>query len=341
MPLLVTRWGVAGYGEWVTLTALASYITYANVGVPGAVRADLALSYGLGGHERMRQSFQSCMLLITGTGALFTAAFLALVNLAPLGWITRGHFLAPSDAASSPASWLSRSPMSLVVGVFSAVLSAVGRYGYAGFVESNRQSGGVHRPGRHGGGHADEPGVGLHDLSRRHGRCSSGVLIGVVQRDVPWVLAGPWGFHRAAMRRLFKPMLGVLATSFGYYSLSFQAPRVILGLVAGPTAVAVYAVTAMLMRVVRMPIDIIAHSPTVELSLAHGAGEPERARAILGATMRTCLWIAICLIPFVVLFGPFVVDVWTLIGCTSPSPCWPSPPSPPRCSPSPCRLRRR
>ena len=309
VPLLVTRWGAAGYGEWVTLTALASYITYANVGVPGAVRADLALAYGDGGHKRMRESFQTCLFLMSATGLIAMAVFVGLINLAPLGWIVRGTVLSPQDAAFIASVLAVQMALLLVLGVFQATLSAVGRYGYVGFLESNRQAGefvgllvivGLLHKGPAIACMIYPATMALH----------LGVLIGRVQADAPWVLQGPWRFHRSAMQRLLKPMLGVLATSFGYYSLSFQAPRVILGIVAGPTAVAVYAVTAMLMRLIRMPIDIVAHSPTVELSLAYGAGERQRARNILNGAMRSCLWIALCMIPFVVLFGPFVVDVW-------------------------------
>ena len=310
VPLLVTRWGAAGYGEWVTLTALASYITYANVGVPGAVRADLALAYGEGGHERMREAFQTCLLLITITGLLVTAGFVALVNAAPLGWIVRGSALSVHDAAFIASVLAIQVAMSLVLGVFQAALSAVGRYGYVGFLESNRQA-------------AEFIGLLLIvGLLRKSPTVACmiypatmalhlGVLIGRVQIDAPWVLQGPWRFHRSAMQRLWRPMLGVLATSFGYYSLSFQAPRVILGIVAGPTAVAVYAVTSMLMRIVRMPIDIVAHTPSVELSMAHGSGERQRARNILSGSMRSCFWIALCMIPFILLFGPTAVDIWT------------------------------
>ena len=310
VPLLVTRWGAAGYGEWVTLTALASYISYANVGVPGAVRADLALAYGDGGHARMRESFQTCLLLMSATGFIAMAGFIGLINLAPLGWIVRGSALSPQDAAFIAGVFAVQMLLLLVLGVFQAALSAVGRYGYVGFLESNRQAaefigllvivGGLHKG----------PAIACMIYPATMA-LHLGVLIGRVQADAPWVLEGPWRFHRSAMQRLFKPMLGVLATSFGYYGLSFQAPRVILGLVAGPTAVAVYAVTAMLMRVIRMPIDIVAHSPSVELSLAYGAGERQRARNILSGAMRSCLWIALFMVPFILLFGPFVVDVWT------------------------------
>ena len=272
----------------------------------GAVRADLALAYGEGGHERMREAFQTCLLLITGTGLPVTAGFVALVNGAPLGWIGRGSALSAGDAAFIASVLAVQIAMSLVLGVFQAALSAVGRYGYVGFLESNRQA-------------AEFIGllvtVGLLRKSPVIAcliypvtmALHLGVLIGRVQIDAPWVLQGPWRFHRTAMQRLWKPMLGVLATSFGYYSLSFQAPRVILGIVAGPTAVAVYAVTAMLMRIVRMPIDIVAHTPSVELSMAYGSGERQRARNILSGAMRSCFWIALCMIPFILLFGPTAV----------------------------------
>ena len=137
------------------------------------------------------------------------------------------------------------------------------------------------------------------------------VLTGVVLRCAPWVLRAPWRFDRSVLRRLSHPMMGVLASSFGYYGMIVQAPRIMLGAVLGPTAVAIFSVTTMLMRIVRMPIDVVAHSPTVELSLAHGEGDSERARAILANAMRLCFWLAVALIPVVLVAGPAVVHVWT------------------------------
>ncbi len=310
VPVFITRWGAAGYGEWVALSALALYINYANVGVPGAVKADMALAYGEGGHDRMRRSFQTCLTLMVVLGGLAATAFIAAIHFLPFRYILKPQYMTLGEAATVATVFAVQIGLTLVIGVLEASLSSVGRYGLSDFISSNRQvveftlmllAVGIlgWRPGSACLIYLATTGIHLI------------VLAIAVLRAAPWVWRGPWTFQGSVLRRLSHPMLGVLASSFGYYGMIVQAPRIMLGAVLGPTAVATFAVTAMLMRIVRMPIDVVAHSPTVELSLAHGEGDGERARVLLGNAMRVSFWIAIVLIPVVLVVGPTIVHLWT------------------------------
>jgi O-antigen/teichoic acid export membrane protein len=93
--------------------------------------------------------------------------------------------------------------------------------------------------------------------------------------------------------------------------MTVQAPRIILASVVGPSAVALYSVTTMLMRMVRIPIDIPAHAATVELSMAVGKGDFEGARNLLQGTTRFSMWLALAAIPVVLVVGPTVTTLWT------------------------------
>ena len=310
VPVFITRWGAAGYGEWVALSALALYINYANVGVPGAVKADMALAYGEGGHERMRKSFQTCLLLMLLLGGLVVGGFLVSVHLLPISYILKAQYMSSTEIVAVASVFAVQIGLSLIIGVLEASLSSVGRYGLTDFISSNRQVTEFALMILAVGVLGWRPGTACL-IYLATSAVHLAVLATAVLRAAPWVYRGSWSLDTSVLRRLSHPMMGVLASSFGYYGMIVQAPRIMLGAVLGPTAVATFAVTTMLMRIVRMPIDVVAHSPTVELSLAHGEGDTERARMILGNAMRTSLWIAVALIPVVLVAGPTVVHLWT------------------------------
>jgi O-antigen/teichoic acid export membrane protein len=144
------------------------------------------------------------------------------------------------------------------------------------------------------------------------------VVTGYLWRFAPWLFARPLRLRTTVLRELVRPMFGVLAMTFGYVGMSVQAPRIIVAAVAGPVETALYVVASMMMRVVRIPIDLPAHAATVEISLAVGPGEMARGRELLSNTTRTCLWLALASIPFVVALGPLVSSVWTNGRVTTP-----------------------
>lgn len=309
VPVFLTRWGAAGYGEWVALTALASYLSYTNIGVPGAVRADMAMAHGRDDQRQMVESFQTSFVLV---GALSGAAgllFLAAMTFLPVGAFLKASFMSPTEAALVGAAIAVQVVLYICAGVMGAALSAVGKYALAGMLDSNRQLleflsivvlvGLLHlRPPA---------------LAIAYPAISLGYFIALVvmlKKHAPWLLAWPLRFRWPVLRRLLGPMFGVLGMTLGYYGMALQAPRVILAATLGPKAVAVYAVTVMMLRMVRIPIEVPAHSATVEISLAYGKGDVALARRLLLGTTRFCLWLALALIPFVLLFGPFIVRVW-------------------------------
>ena len=112
--------------------------------------------------------------------------------------------------------------------------------------------------------------------------------------------------------RLWQPLLGTFLLNFGYTGLIVQAPRLVLAAIVGPQAVASYAICTMLMRLVRIPIEVPAFSATVEISTAFGTGDLPLARRLIRDSTRFSLWTALLLIPAVVALGPSVVHLWSV-----------------------------
>lgn len=309
VPVLITRWGAGGYGEWLALTALTTYLAYTNVGVPGTVRSDMAMADGRGDRAAVIQSFQTCLALVGGIGLTAGLAFAAAIRFLPMGQILNASFLGADQVVFVLTVLAAQIIVYTTGNVVQAALSALGRYGLATFIDATRQLGEF---------------SGLLLMVGLFGaRPEQAVLAYLVTsslyflaqliclyRTAPDLFAG-LHLKKSVIGRLWRPMLGVLSMSLGYYGMTVQAPRIILSGVAGPSAVALYSVTTMLMRMVRIPIDIPAHAATVELSMAVGRGDYEGARGLLKGTTRFSMWLALAAIPFVVLAGPTVVTIWT------------------------------
>lgn len=310
VPILVVRWGAAGYGEWVALSALASYLTYTHLGVAGALRADMAAAFSQDDHQRMAEGFQTSLCLIAGFTIFAGAMFLIGAWIVPLdGWL-KVEFMSTREATMVASAFAVQTILLVFGAVVNAGLSSVGRYGLANFLDANRQM--------------VEFAAIFAIVAVGKGRpivaCAVYPITGIlyivalficIMRHAPWLLRTPWLPQRRVLARLFKPMLGIMGMSFGYYGMSIQAPRIILASTWGPASVAVLAIAMMLVRTVRLPIDIPAHSSTVEMSLAYGRGDMDAARRLVGATSSFSLWTTLVLVPGLTLLGPTVVKIWT------------------------------
>lgn len=309
VPVLITRWGAGGYGEWLALTALTTYLAYTNVGVPGTVRSDMAMADGRGDRTAVIESFQTCLALVAGVGLIAGLAFAVAIRFLPMGHILNASFMGPQQVAFVLTILAIQIIVYSTGNVVQAALSALGRYGLATFIDATRQLG-------------EFAGllvmVGLFKARPEQAvlvyLITSGLYfigqIACLYRTAPDLFNG-LHLRRSVFGRLWRPMLGVLSMSLGYYGMTVQAPRIILASVVGPSAVALYSVTTMLMRMVRIPIDIPAHAATVELSMAVGKGDFEGARKLLQGTTRFSMWLALAAIPVVLALGPTATTLWT------------------------------
>jgi O-antigen/teichoic acid export membrane protein len=127
----------------------------------------------------------------------------------------------------------------------------------------------------------------------------------------PWIVRSGAHLQLAALEPLWKPTLGSFLLSFGYTGLIVQAPRLIIATTMGPSFVAVYAVASMLLRLVRIPIEIPSFAATVEMSMAYGVGDTPLAQRMLLTASRFSVWIAVILIPLTVACGPLAVRIWS------------------------------
>jgi O-antigen/teichoic acid export membrane protein len=310
VPLLATRWGSGGYGEWLSLTAIASYISYSGIGLAPAARSDMTMEYVRGGVAGIRPAFQTAMLLIGSLSIITGSVFLSANALAPFAKNLNFHYITSGGSTAIVYAITLQIVLNLVNAVLFAAISATGRYSMTNAIEAARQTVefvvlaivvGIFK----------FPPTYAAWLYPTSAAIACGAAIISLQRFAPGLLTARWQPHLDVLRRLWRPMFGAFILNFGFNGLMVQAPRVVLAVVVGPTAVAAYAVAAMLLRLARIPMEIPSVSMLIELSLAYARGDMRLVRRMLQMSTRITFWISIVAAPILIIFGPDVVRVWS------------------------------
>ncbi len=309
VPILVTRWGAVGYGEWLSLTAVTSYLSYSGLGVAPAAGAEMAMNYARAGEDATRPVFQTALLLISALSVGAGVLLMSANAMTPFAGGLRLHFIGPAGATSILLAVTISAVVSLVNGVLTASIAAMGQYPLVNAINAVRQTGEFVALAGFVGLLRFPPSqsVWIYPLSAS---LTGIVALAIIGRRAPTLLTR-WAPHPGVLGQLWRPMLGAVMLSFGYNGLMVQAPRVLLAVTAGPVAVAAYAVAVMLMRIARMPMEVPGVSVMTELAMAWGRGDMAVARRLLGLATRLTFWLSVLLLPALVFLGPLTVSIWS------------------------------
>lgn len=122
LPLFLSRWDLATYGQWLVLSAVPSYLAMADVGMVTAAGNRMTMLMGEGDSVMANRVFQSVLVFMLGIGAIA----LPLVGLAVVVWPTQG---AASWAAKGTIGLLAAGiVVNLLGGLPEAVFRATQRY---------------------------------------------------------------------------------------------------------------------------------------------------------------------------------------------------------------------
>lgn len=310
VPVLVTGWGMASYGTWITLTSLASYLTYSAVGVAQVLRSDMAMNDSVGSDAAARASFQTVFAMVALTTTFALGTFLALLWLLPVRELFNISDLSVSDVRSIAAAMAFATVILLVSGTVSAGLAALGHYGMAQAIDATRTTIEFTSLAIAVGLFRAPPALAalIYPLSATLTLLFSTIAL---HRIAPY-LFNQVSLNIGILRRLMAPMAGSLLLSVGYTSLGIQAPRLIIAATLGPVQVAVFSLATMMFRIARIPIEVPAFATTVEVSRAYGSGNLLTARNLMAGSTQFTLWLALLIVPCVVVLGPIVGDIWTL-----------------------------
>lgn len=300
VPVLTHAWGLAGYGIWVMLTALPTYLTLTDFGFSTAATNDIAMKTALDQREEARETLHSVWLLnLVAAGVMLLAG--AVGGLALLA--TRfAEYAAPAAVlvAYAAVALLSRVPLGAFRGTGFYTRGTL-IYDAVQFVEGLA----VVAAAALGGGFLA---AALALLAVRATNLTA--LCIDLRRTVPGLPLGVRDATRASLKRLLAPALASLTIPVAL-ALNLQGVALVVGALISPAATAVLATSRTVSRIAVQAISAINRALVPELSAAHARGDRVAAAKIhrINALVLAGLVLpaAAC---FVWLGGP-AIALWT------------------------------
>lgn len=308
VPIFLRFWGATLYGEWLLLSTVPWYLSLSDMGFGSVAGNDMTMSVAAGDRDTAVRSFQSAWVMICAVSTAVAFGAAACVYLLPLRHWLKLTALAPGDfqgvllllivyALGTLQTTLSASGFrcdgnyatsALLLNVF-RVVEALGS---AVIVMLGARPITV---------------AAFLALARWTGQF---VMWAILRFKSPWIR---WGWARAefsSIRRMVQPAVAFMAFPIGN-ALSLQGMLVVIGVVLGPIAVAVFSTTRTLTRVGFMILETVRHSIWPELSIAFGAEDWQYARKLHAKACQAALFLCSAAVVFLALFGRRIYLVWT------------------------------
>lgn len=310
IPALIHGWGVRGYGEWIALTALLSYMAYSNFGIVSTSMSEMIMASAAEDYERAARVFQMSINLIVYVIAPLLLCFIIIVDLSPALYFLKLTTINHTDAAIITDIVAAQFVLLTTRGILIAILYSAGSYGFVYYLLSGTKlcelvgiSLGVVLFGFHplqaamvSAGIACLEVVIIGFLARR---ASSWMRINLRVFDLDWIAS--------QARPAFGFALGNLATQ----GILIQGARVLLNVTLGGGAVAVYAIYGTAMRLVDQLLQMIALPLEVEMAHSLGRNEPGQTRRLVALGTQTSWLMFAGVSTLLLLFGSTAFHWWT------------------------------
>jgi O-antigen/teichoic acid export membrane protein len=275
------------YGEWLMLAAIPSYLSIADGGFAGAACRKMTMRSGAGDRSVTLKVFQSTWILLMMVSVVAFFFAFGVAHFAPLGsWL---GFSAMGDYEVKAA--LLFLVVHVLVGFHGSLLNGgfwvAGCYPNAMYFISITQFlefAGLAVAVASGGGPVQAA------MGYLVGRLLGTALMWIGQRRVsPWLQYGVSHATIKELRRLVAPAFASLAFPLGN-ALNIQGIRLVVGLVLGPHAVALFVPLRTLSRLVMQPAAVINRLIEPELAFAYGAGDSALFKRFFTRSCQFAIW---------------------------------------------------
>jgi len=241
VPILIRAWGVGGYGQWIALTALASYLSYSSFGLVTTSVNEIIMAIGANDVARARLTFQMSVNLTLYLIAPLLLVMMGVAAILPISDILQLSQIGNSGALLIISLAAAQLWIMTLRGPFVASLYAVGSYGFAYYVSGCAKA-------------LELVAIGIAVTYFGATQVTAAAIMAacagldflvvatVASRQAPWarpdlrILEGAW------FRAQIRPAVGYLLSNLSIQGVLVNGPRVVLGAILGGRAVAIYAI---------------------------------------------------------------------------------------------------
>lgn len=309
IPILTATWGGEGYGIWLMLLTVPTYIALSDLGFGTAAGVILTQCASSGDHDRANRVLQSTIAFVMGT-----VCVAGLIALAYALWLGTGQpdqppqsspFSAPEIAVAIGFITLYAmvlTQMSIVTVVFRATHKFAFAMVFAG-TWILLEGGALVALAYHGFGIAHA--AGAYFAIRLVGYIAFTALL---RRKEPWVKVGVKRADRATIRALANPSLAALGLTFAT-AVSLQGMVLALGAAAGPAVVAIFGAARTLSRAPLQLSGMVLRPSIPELTRAITEGNTSLERRLTRMNILVSLAVTLPFGVILTLAGPWILSL--------------------------------
>jgi O-antigen/teichoic acid export membrane protein len=308
VPLFLTFWGAERYGEWLVIAAIPASLAIADIGFTSTTQREMTMRIGAADRQGAIAAFQSTWVLLVILSVVLLATAGVATHFLPVGtWFNlksmQGGML-PFVVLLLMAHVLVTFQCGLIYGGY----SCEGRYGRGIFLSTIMyllDFAGLALAVALGGGPV-EAAAGF--LAGR----VAGLLLFLydLPKVAPWLRFGWDSASRQMLWRLVRPSVSSMLFPLGD-ALNTQGMRLVVGMILGPTAVAVFVSIRTLCRSAMRPAIVMIHLIEPEIARAYGAGRRDLVRLLLTTSSQITLWAVMPICVALWFFGEPLLDLWT------------------------------
>lgn len=302
LPLFLLYWDASTYGSWLLLSALPAYVSMADVGMVGAAGNKMTMAAGRSDFAEANVVYQTAQLFMT----IVCCSLAAIITPAALFLPLPGDMT--MDKRIALAALLCAVLLAMYGGLQEAVFKATGRYA------AGTMLGQMVRLAEWGGYmiglmlFRSVAGVALGGFLARGAGTAAGVYLSQ-QGDHKFRL----GFEHASKAEFFsmlRPAVSLMAFPLAF-GLSFQGVTLLVGALAGTTAVALFNTYRTIARVAVQVTGMFSHAVQPEFSLLYGKAGMSGVRSLYrhSALLSAAQSIALSIILYFA--SPLLLRFWT------------------------------
>ena len=308
VPLLITTLGVENYGIWLVLYSLPSWLTLANLGFGSVAANEMSIAMAAGNVDQAKKVYSSTFAVLSSLLFLGGLASLLLIPLSSRSsFFSNGALLIDREKAYTIA-WLS-------IAVF---VSFFGELSWGRFRAANKTHFAILIT-------SFEPWAELicMYITLKLSTSLSSLAFSVLCSNVIYVLIKHWlsfsvlpvlsfslqDIDRSKFKNLLKNGIAFQAFPLGN-ALLLQGSILIIQMVLGPVAVALFATARTLVRTVNQSMDIINQSIWPQVSILFGLNNSQKLIKLHRKAVISTFIIALIGTLFLIFFGKFIYEKW-------------------------------
>jgi O-antigen/teichoic acid export membrane protein len=308
LPVFLHYWSVPLYGDWLIVTAIPTYLSFANIGFGTVAGNEMTMLVAGGDRDGALRVFQSCWWLISA----ICCGSIALLS-AGLYFFPAARLLRLNEISEADTKWIIfflgvSVLLAQLEGLLQSAYRCIERYSYASLVKSLMALIAFA---------ATMVAVALHQGARVTAIVFAAVNVAgtiffavLVRRDIPWI---EFGWRHASViqiRGLMRPAIAFMGFPIGQ-ALNISGTQLAVNYALGPTSVVVFSAARTVSRVALQMVQMVSGTFEPELTIAFGARKIELTRTLHRRACQLALIVALVLVAGVITVGPWILIHWS------------------------------